>query len=856
MTGAAKPFLCVYNVMYPPRRPPSFMKFPFGSCLLADIACRASPQLSFKSTSKSCNSKMAARHLLLLISLFAVLSPVVTGFFPTQWKEDYFGNGGMSHEAMTESAFDDRAYLYFPGITTITSRMRAARAEMIRANIEVDDDQKTAHKHCDGESFGPAKARIQQLKNEAIAALIATPPEVTKARRNVGEALHTIQDFYAHSNWVELGNTEPNTDLIRNGAIESYTATPDQRTCRTCQKLPRPPTWDSDWPIPCVGIDCQANTNDFSKLTSGYYHGEDVAIPGDFKCRHGGISDDGSWAGINKDSLNCWWSPHAHLHVTAADLAERATMQFLDDIKADTSGKPSAIRLLFGVSTLAFAIDTTGSMDDVIDAVRAQAISIAKSLSGTDDEPGLYVISPFNDPTTGPVTVTSDLATFEATINGLGARGGGDCPELAMTGMINAVDVMDYDSGLMLFTDAEAADFGRLPFLLAKAQEKRIAISVFKYASDCEDSGMKMLMGRAITKRAESIYSQLCASTGGLLRTGPRAEAANVTSFIENSLKADVGTILRVEDSLSNTGTNGTRTFYVPVDSYMKNVMFSLLGSGIRLSITTPNGQPISSSTPGLTQTGLEDSTYMSFTLPPSGVYKATISGNGTFTFLSTGVSTLQLSSFNFASIRGRPGHTGWYPMKGNPPFDKDVGAIAEMVGGFKTANFSFRAPSFTIIEGATTSNMTAGSGEPGFPKNSSFFGPAVRVPRQSMLFYVMGEDDNGMSYQRALQAVVLARNETVTVPVNNTSVLYPNSTTPCTSVMSTPVLPGSLYPANSTFRVGRPPVITSAGRAPRVTSTRAPSAKNSAGTGELGTPSFSKGLGTVVGMFLLVFLL
>ena len=113
--------------------------------------------------------------------------------------------------------------------------------------------------------------------------------------------------------------------------------------------------------------------------------------------------------------------------------------------------------------------------------------------------------------------------------------------------------------------------------------------------------------------------------------------------------------------------------------------------------------------------------------------------------------------------------------MAGNPPFDKDVGAIAELAGGFKTANFSFRAPSFATVAGATTSNMTAGSGQPGFPRNSSFFAPAVRVPRQSLLFYVTGEDDKGMPFQRALQAVIVTTNGTV--PGDNTTATYPNST-------------------------------------------------------------------------------
>ncbi|KAL2684640.1 hypothetical protein Neosp_005719 [[Neocosmospora] mangrovei] len=721
---------------------------------------------------------MAARYLFILTSLIAVNILPVTAFFPAQWKEDFAGNGGISHEDMTRVAFEDRAYLYFPSITTISSKMRAACKEIQQANMDVDNDQDHAHKHCDGESFVEAQSRIQDLKKEAIGALLALPLDVAKARKAVGEALHTIQDFYSHSNWVELGNTEPNSDLIRNKPMTSYMSTPDQRSCRSCNVSPKPPGWDSDWPIPCKGIHCEENTNGFPKLTSGYYPGEDVLSPGDWKCRHGGFADK-AYPGINKDSNNCWWSPHSDLHFKAAELAMQATMQFFDDIKDDTSGAPKALRLLFGVPTLAFAIDTTGSMDDVIDAVRTQALQIAESLSGTDNEPGLYVLSPFNDPSTGPLTVTTDLAAFEDAISNLGAAGGGDCPELAFTGMLAAVDVMDVDSGLLLFTDADAKDSNLMLQLLAKAQEKRISISVFTYASDCEDSAMKR---STIVKRVDNAYGQICAGTGGLYRTGPRSEVANVTSFIENVITTDLGTIIRVQDKVDGSD----KEFDVPVDSYMTKVTFSLLGEGVKLEITTPDGKPLQLEGIGITKTILEDSTYLSLSSPPPGIYKVTISGKGTFTFLSSGVSTLQLSSFNFASIRGRPGHRGWYPMAGQPPFGKEVGAIAEVDGRFKTADFAFRAPDFTRV---SSLNATAGSGERGSPRNSSFFA-TVKVQRRNLLVYVSGEDDKGIPYQRALPAVVVAENSTVK---------FPNATT--THVVTATAIPsGPSYVPPSTY--------------------------------------------------------
>jgi hypothetical protein len=199
--------------------------------------------------------------------------------------------------------------------------MRAACMEIQKANIDVDDDQEAAHKHCDGESFGPEKARIQQLKKNAIGAVLAVSLDVAKARKNVGEALHTIYDFYAHSNWVELGQHGPERRPDPQRSPWSRTLPhPISAPATRARTLPSQRRGMATGPVPCIGTTCTENTNGFLKLTSGYYHYEDVAIPGDFKCRHGGFSDDGSWAGINKDSLNCWWSPHFHLHVMAPDL--------------------------------------------------------------------------------------------------------------------------------------------------------------------------------------------------------------------------------------------------------------------------------------------------------------------------------------------------------------------------------------------------------------------------------------------------------------------------------------------------------------------------------------------------------
>lgn len=98
------------------------------------------------------------------------------------------------------------------------------------------------------------------------------------------------------------------------------------------------------------------------------------------KCNHGGSFDvdaDRS-EGIAKDSAWAYLSPHHYYHDEAADLAVEATVQFLKDIRfemcdgpdANPKRKPSKcaeLKLLYGVGpSLAFAIDITGSMGNII----------------------------------------------------------------------------------------------------------------------------------------------------------------------------------------------------------------------------------------------------------------------------------------------------------------------------------------------------------------------------------------------------------------------------------------------------------------------------------------------------------
>ncbi|TNN54197.1 von Willebrand factor A domain-containing protein 7 [Liparis tanakae] len=86
-------------------------------------------------------------------------------------------------------------------------------------------------------------------------------------------------------------------------------------------------------------------------------------------------------------------------------------------------------------SALCFVIDTTGSMSDDIAEAKRVSFDIIDSKRGTEQEPSVYILVPFNDPGFGPLIMTTNADIFKDNINKLSADGGGDIPELCLSGL-------------------------------------------------------------------------------------------------------------------------------------------------------------------------------------------------------------------------------------------------------------------------------------------------------------------------------------------------------------------------------------------------------------------------------------
>ncbi|MBW4541345.1 MAG: hypothetical protein KME43_19725 [Myxacorys chilensis ATA2-1-KO14] len=199
---------------------------------------------------------------------------------------------------------------------------RQARAEIRDANISTDSltgDAWVAEKHFDNEEFPAATTRLLNLKSYIIGQITSPSPNGRNARIALGGTLHTIQDFYTHTNWVEMGNTGI-----------------DIRLGRTT--IPKPPVSLQSSPINDPGVLLARVPH----LTSGYFLPPTFCSAPPGKTRHG-------WDicpnGLNKDDSS---RPR---YMQARTLAVYASQDFINQIlKAPgVAGNARAIRALMGL---------------------------------------------------------------------------------------------------------------------------------------------------------------------------------------------------------------------------------------------------------------------------------------------------------------------------------------------------------------------------------------------------------------------------------------------------------------------------------------------------------------------------
>ncbi|XP_066120367.1 von Willebrand factor A domain-containing protein 7 [Saccopteryx bilineata] len=432
-------------------------------------------------------------HLGPSVLLLVLLLPPTPAFFPNIWSL-LAAPGSVTHQDLTEEAVlnvtlqlflerpppgrqpvrwedfqgrtllaDDLFASYFgPGFSS--RRFRAALGEVSRANAAQDflpTSRNNPDLHFDAERLGPGRTRLVGALREALVA--ARAQDYTLARQSLGAALHALQDFYSHSNWLELGQRQPHPHLLWPRQGLGDLAGVEDPTCSDCQEL-----------------SCPGNLLGSTLLTSGYFGSSPPKPPG--KCSHGGRFDRSSSqpprGGINKDSTDPGFSPHHTLHLPAAEVALVASVQALSLLRSRLGdGAFSRLLDISPAASLSFVLDTTGSMGEEIRAAKIQARHIVEQRRGGPMEPARYVLVPFHDPGFGPVFTTTDPDSFWQQLNEIHALGGGDEPEMCLSALELALLHTPPLSDIFVFTDASPKDAFLTEKVESLARERRCRVT-------------------------------------------------------------------------------------------------------------------------------------------------------------------------------------------------------------------------------------------------------------------------------------------------------------------------------------------------------------------------------------------
>uniref|UniRef100_A0AAQ6A6K1 VWFA domain-containing protein n=1 Tax=Amphiprion ocellaris TaxID=80972 RepID=A0AAQ6A6K1_AMPOC len=534
-------------------------------------------------------------------------------------------------------------------------------------------------------------------------------------RWTLGRVCHTLQDFYSHSNWVELGNSVPYSVLIK----------PDQ-------------------PV------------------------ENLAG----KCSHGGTFDQTSkWdpiGGINKDTVG---SSHGSLHHKAADVAVNATMELLEDIRVAVGDK-NFLRLM-GLSqspVLCFVIDTTGSMSvDIAEAKRVVS-EIIDSKRGTEQEPSAYILVPFNDPGFGPLLVTTNADVFNNRISKLYASGGGDRPELCLSGLQLALTAAPSASDIFVFTDAPAKDAHLKSTIMALIESTKSVVTFMLTgvrASRRRRRSAQGVIPRAMSQSDAQLYRDLAQASGGQAIEVTKSNLFATTSVIENSSCSPGVTVFQV---VKNPGTPDNFNF--AVDDSLRNITIYITGgSSLTFNLTSSTGESQNSSQssgPLASFTTAGNLRRLSInTNNQTGLWQISINSNNAYSVKVTGQSSVNIF---YSLVEAHEGAHGDFSLKGGRPFSGGNASILVSVTGSDTINVTevslFDSSVPTEVKGSIQS---VGSG--------NYLVTFSGVPAGDFVLILKGQDINSPSsstsrtIQRQASTQIKTTSISVTTQVNNTNI-------------------------------------------------------------------------------------
>jgi len=314
-----------------------------------------------------------------------------------------------------------------------------------------------------------------------------------------------------------------------------------------------------------------------------------------------------------------------------------------------------------GAASLAFVFDTTGSMyDDLVQVIEGAAKILATTLAMREKPLYNYVLVPFHDPEVGPVTATTNPELFQRELRNLYVQGGGDCPEMSISGIQMALERSLPYSFIYVFTDARAKDYHLTDDVLSLIQHKQSQV-IFVMTGDCGD----------VLHPGFKAYEKIASTSSGQVFLLKKSQVNKILDFVRVAVQSRKVNLLAVDrnHSISTSGGQSFFNYDLPVDSKLQEFTISVSGQNPTIVITDPYGNTLTPENGLTTLLDLKNALIVTVKNPKPGLWRLTIGSEGQATIRITGLSSLDfVHGFSRNSTLHLSG-TSARPMKGMETF-------------------------------------------------------------------------------------------------------------------------------------------------------------------------------------------
>ncbi|XP_053550226.1 uromodulin-like [Bombina bombina] len=231
-------------------------------------------------------------------------------------------------------------------------------------------------------------------------------------------------------------------------------------------------------------------------------------------------------------------------------------------------------------ASLAYVVDTTGSMGSSIGQLKLASSWLLESVSlrlpcGVRQ----YTMVEFNDPSVGPVNITYSKTEFNYLFNSIRIYGGGDCPELAMSGLELALINSPPNSFIIVLTDASAKDYNYLNLMknVSRLLNEKQSQVLFVLTGLCSN----------INRPDYLVYRNISSMSFGHVFRVQISDIGKVFFYLDTILSTPLNSSTRL---FSGDNDFGTYSYDFVIDDIYSSVLVTTDGPINSLYISNPAG--------------------------------------------------------------------------------------------------------------------------------------------------------------------------------------------------------------------------------------------------------------------------